>query len=323
MTWLTQLWETVKKAFADFLSVGGIQILLAALAAIAGVIIIKLIFRSIKRRMIRRGKVNALSSFLLSISKVLLYILLFIIVISILGIPVTSFIVILGSASIAIGLAMQGTLSNFISGIMLIMTKPFGIGDYTDLSGKAGTVKSIGILNTTLITPDNKLIVISNGEVTQNVITNYNYHKTRRVDLKFSVAYGADIAGVKRIVGEVLKAHPDVLDAAYAKEDAAKEGAKVAAEGENSQSGGKRKKKRIMPEKLRLDLSDEFDPKNTGDPMVRLNELGASSLDFVARVWVRTEKYWDVYFDLNEQILGALTSNNIRAPFSQHDVRMK
>jgi small conductance mechanosensitive channel len=127
------------------------------------------------------------------------------------GIPAASFITLLASAAAAIGLALQGSLSNFAGGIMLLIFKPFEIGDYVDVNGQSGTVKGISVFYTTLTTIDNKVVTIPNGALTNNSIVNYSANDTRRVDLTFSVSYSSDTDKVKSILFEQAKAQGKVL----------------------------------------------------------------------------------------------------------------
>jgi len=112
---------------------------------------------------------------------------------SLVGIPTTSLITVVGSAGVAIGLALQGGLSNIAGGIMILLFKPFSVGDYVDTYGGSGTVRKIELFYTQIVTPDNKKIMLPNGDLSNNPITNYSSMKTRRVDLKISVAYDSNM----------------------------------------------------------------------------------------------------------------------------------
>lgn len=151
---------------------------------------------------------SSLRSFLVSFSSILLYVLLVITVAMILGVPVTSFITILASCGVAVGLALQGSLSNFAGGIMILLFKPFKVGDYIEASGESGTVEEITVVYTVLLTPDNKKITIPNGTLTNSVIENYSSEDLRRVDLTFNTGYDCDIEKVKGIINDVISAHP-------------------------------------------------------------------------------------------------------------------
>ena len=154
---------------------------------------------------------SGVRSFISSFSGIALYVVLFITVAMMLGIPTTSFITALASCGVAIGLALQGSLSNFAGGLMILLFKPFKIGDYIETANVSGTVHGITVVYTVLKTPDNKIITIPNGTLTNSVIENYSSMKERRVDLTFSASYDCDVDKVKKILEEVLDKHPLVL----------------------------------------------------------------------------------------------------------------
>lgn len=147
--------------------------------------------------------------------KIIYVILLILVVISALGnlgVETTSFIAVLGSAGLAIGLALQGSLSNFASGFLLIIFKHFKVGDFVDVSnGVTGTVNEIGILNTILTTPDNKVIIVPNSTITINKVINYSKQQIRRVDLVFGVSYSDDIKKVKNVLSEIINSKENIL----------------------------------------------------------------------------------------------------------------
>jgi len=150
-------------------------------------------------------------TFLSSFFGITLYVFLFISVAMILGIPTTSFITALASCGVAIGLALQGALSNLAGGIMILIFKPFKVGDYIETVSTSGTVSNITIMYTVLTTPENKIITIPNGTLTNSVIENYSACEERRVDIVFSTSYECDIEKVKSILLDVAKRHDKVL----------------------------------------------------------------------------------------------------------------
>ena len=151
-------------------------------------------------------------NFIINIINVIIKSTIFIIAASIIGIPTTTFFTILGSCGIAIGLALQGGLSNFAGGIMLIIFKPFKQGDYIEVLNNEGTVKNINIFYTTLQTPDNKLIEVPNGSLSNSSITNYTANEKRRLDLEFSTSYNDDIKKVKKIISDIIEKSDYVID---------------------------------------------------------------------------------------------------------------
>ena len=134
-----------------------------------------------------------------------------------LGMPVASLVAVLGAAGLAIGLALKDSLGNFASGVMLVMFRPFTKGDFVEVAGVAGTVQDVRIFSTILTTTDNRQIIIPNGQVASDTITNYNAHDTRRVDLVFGVGYDDDLKVVRGVLERICSEHPLVLDDPAAK----------------------------------------------------------------------------------------------------------
>ena len=192
----------------ELLTALGTKLLAALLILVIGLKLIKWIKKWIKTTPKLTKIDDGLRSFLLSFSSILLYILLVITVAMVLGVPVTSFITILASCGVAIGLALQGSLSNFAGGIMILLFKPFKLGDYIEAAGESGTVSEISVVYTVLLTPDNKRITIPNGTLTNSVIENYSAEDTRRVDFTFITSYDCNIEQVKEIVGGIISSHP-------------------------------------------------------------------------------------------------------------------
>ena len=184
---------------------GAIIVLLIALKVISG--IKKFIQKSPKL-----DKLDpSLRSFLSSFTSILLYVLLVIVIAGMIGIPATSFITILASCGVAIGLALQGSLSNFAGGLMILFFKPFKVGDFIEVCGESGTVAEITVVYTVLLSVDNKRITLPNGTITNSVIENYSSEELRRVDLTVNTAYGCDIEQVKSIVTALAESHPLAL----------------------------------------------------------------------------------------------------------------
>lgn len=191
--------ELLEKAF-DL----GVQLVIALLLLVIGFKIIKVIEKNLKKEHKMSKLDKSVKSFLISILSVALKTLLFVIAASIIGIPTTSFITILGSAGVAIGLALQGGLSNLAGGLMLLIFKPFKVGDYIESGSVQGTVKSITMFYTNLTTVDNKIVHLPNGTLSNNTIINYNANAERRLDLEFNVSYDTKIEKVKKVINEVI-----------------------------------------------------------------------------------------------------------------------
>ena len=201
-------WEKLFQFLAEFATSWGLKLLGAIIVLIVGLKLVKWISKWIRNSKKLDKVDNSLRSFLSSFSKILLYALLLITVASIIGIPATSFLTILASCGVAIGLALQGSLSNFAGGLMILFFKPFKVGDYIEAADVSGTVKDISVVYTILVTPDNKHITIPNGTLTNSVLKNYSAEETRRVDFTFDVAYGTDTEKVIKIITRVIEAHP-------------------------------------------------------------------------------------------------------------------
>ncbi|MCB1801591.1 MAG: mechanosensitive ion channel [Gammaproteobacteria bacterium] len=160
--------------------------------------------RKLVTRMMKRGRADPIiGGFVSSITYVAAMVFVVLAALGQLGIQTTSFIAVLGAAGLAIGLALQGSLSNFAAGFLLIMFRPFKVGDYIEGAGVSGSVESIQIFTTTLRTPDNKTVIVPNAKLLDDNITNYSTQETRRVDLTIGVSYDADLGEVKRILGEI------------------------------------------------------------------------------------------------------------------------
>lgn len=170
-----------------------IHLAIAILVFYVGKFIITKIYKVVDAIFLRRNLDRSLATFILSLIRILLYFILIITVIGILGINTSSFLAIFASAGVAIGLALSGTLQNFAGGVLILLLKPYKIGDYIEAQGYAGSVKEIQIFSTIINTPDNKQIIIPNGPLSTSSINNYSKEDYRRVDWTVSVAYGDDV----------------------------------------------------------------------------------------------------------------------------------
>ncbi len=192
--------------------------------------------------------------------------------ISQLGISLGPLLAGIGIAGFIIGFALQDTLSNFASGIMILLYRPFDVGDVVDAGGVSGKVSHMSLVSTTFMTFDNQKLVVPNNKIWGAVITNLTAQRTRRVDLVFGISYDDDIEKAEKVLHEIVRAHDAVLD---------------------------------EPE-----------------PMIRLHELGDSSVNFIVRPWVKTEDYWDTYWDLTKAVKQRFDKEGISIPFPQRDVHV-
>lgn len=191
----------------------GLRIVLAVLVLLMGIQLIKLIRKVLKKALVKSRVDESAVRFIDSFSKYALYFFLIIITASWLGVDAASIIAILGSAGVAIGLAVQGSFSNFAGGVLILILKPFTVGDYIkDGLGNEGTVKTIDVFYTQLVTPDNKTIVLPNGTLANGCITNFSECKMRRIDILVSIAYDEDIKKAKKVLEQVLINDADVQE---------------------------------------------------------------------------------------------------------------
>ncbi|MCB0431395.1 MAG: mechanosensitive ion channel [Flavobacteriales bacterium] len=189
----------------------GFKILVALLVWMIGLWVVKALVKGVNKLMDKRHLDPSLQPFLRSVIQTLLKILLVLSVLGTLGIEMTSFIAFLGAAGIAIGMAMSGTLQNLAGGVMILIFKPFKVGDVIEASGYTGTVKEIQIFNTILNTPDNKTIIIPNSELATHSLVNYSTEAKRRVDWTVGVGYGTDLSKAREVLLAVLDADPRIL----------------------------------------------------------------------------------------------------------------
>lgn len=189
------------------------SVLLAILFIAIGIKIVNLLLKGLRKSFDKTKVEPSVAGFLISALRVIGYILVFITAAAILGIEVTSFVTILGTASLSIGLALQGALSNLAGGVLILFLEPFKVGDYIleDNSKNEGTVTSIDVFYTRLLTHDNKMVVIPNGILTNNSLVNLTDAAKRKVEIKISIAYQSDMAKVKEIVGNILNEETRIL----------------------------------------------------------------------------------------------------------------
>ena len=194
----------------------GSKILLAIVVFIVGRWIVRRLNKLLAKILEKRHVEASLSTFVKSLVNITLTLLLIIVVIGVLGIETSSFIALFASAGVAIGMALSGTLQNFAGGGMILLFKPFKVGDTIEAQGQSGTVREIQIFNTILATPDNKIIIIPNGGLSTGLMKNYSREATRRVDWEFGIAYGDDYTKAKAVIARLLDADGRVLkDPAY------------------------------------------------------------------------------------------------------------
>lgn len=264
--------ESMITMIGDFIVQYGLKLVGAIAALIIGLWVINMVVKQIAGGMKKRNVDPSLVPFLRSILNISLKAALIISIAGMVGIEMTSFVAILGAAALAVGLAMQGTLQNFAGGVMILLLKPYKVGDVIDAAGYVGSVKEIQIFNTILTTPDNKVIIIPNGTLANSSLTNYSTMETRRVDFSFGIDYGDDFRQAKSIIQDLIAADERILK----------------------------------------------DPA----PFARVGELGDSSVNITVRVWVKAADYWDVHFDMIENVKATFDEKGVSFPFPQMDVHL-
>lgn len=189
----------------------GLKIILALAIYYVGKWITNWILRILDRSFVRRNVDLSLRNFLRSMIKVIMTILVILAAIQTLGVNTSSFLAIFASAGLAIGMALSGTLQNFAGGVILLLLRPYRIGDYITAQGQSGTVKSIGLFSTQLSTPDNRIIYVPNSAISTSIVDNYSQPTTRRVDWKVSISYGDDVDVARKEILAMLTADKRVL----------------------------------------------------------------------------------------------------------------
>lgn len=189
----------------------GLALVKAFIIFVVGRFLIRLLNKFVRQILNKRNIDPSVKSFVGSLVYVTLMILLIISVVGALGVQTTSFAALLASAGVAIGMALSGNLSNFAGGLIILIFKPYKVGDYIESQGVSGSVKEIQIFHTVLNTPDNKIIYVPNGSLSSSAVINYSYQTTRRVEWTFGVEYGTDYEEVKRQLEEILQQDTRVL----------------------------------------------------------------------------------------------------------------
>jgi small conductance mechanosensitive channel len=232
-----------------------------------------LISKAVKKAVVRiEGASELLKDFIVNITRKLIFIVGFVVALSMLEINIGPLLAAIGAAGFIIGFALQGTLSNFAAGIMILIYRPFDVGDLVDISDTTGKVDAMTIVSTTLKTIDNQIVVLPNNMIWGDKIINITGSDIRRVDMVFGIGYSDDIAKAQKILEEILLNHEATLK----------------------------------------------DP----EPMVKVHELGDSSVNFIVRPWVKTEDYWDVYWDVTRKVKERFDAEGVSIPFPQRDVHL-
>ena len=268
---LSQLDVVIQKLIDSGLSAGK-HIIAAVVIFIVGRFLIKLLNRLVASILQRRHIEQSVQTFLSSLVNIILTILLIITVIGALGVNTTSFAALIASAGVAIGMALSGNLQNFAGGLIILLFKPYRVGDFIDVNGVQGTVSAVQIFHTILLTPDNKVIYLPNGSTSSSTITNYSREEKRRIEWTFGIDYGEDVSRARAAILSVITDDTRILT----------------------------------------------DPA----PFVAVGGLSDSSVDILVRVWVPTEEYWNVYFDMHQRVYETFNEQKINFPYPQRTVHL-
>ncbi|MEF1257077.1 small-conductance mechanosensitive channel MscS [Vibrio sp. M260112] len=196
---------------SDLLVQYGVNIISAVLILFIGNIIVKAVANSVSKVLEKKDMDKAVVEFVHGLVRYLLFVIVLIAALGRVGVQTASVVAVIGAAGLAVGLALQGSLSNFAAGVLIVAFRPFKSGDYVEIGGVAGSVEAIQIFQTVLKTPDNKMVVVPNSGVIGSPITNYSRHETRRVDLVIGVSYKSDLKQTKQVIREALEKDARIL----------------------------------------------------------------------------------------------------------------
>ncbi|MBD5212922.1 MAG: mechanosensitive ion channel [Bacteroidales bacterium] len=320
------------------------KLLIAIAVFYVGKLIIRKIYKVTRTLLVNRHVDASLSTFVLSLIRIVLYFILIITVIGILGIETSSFLALFASAGVAIGMALSGTLQNFAGGVLILLLKPYKVGDYIEAQGFTGTVKAIQIFHTIINTVDNKAIIIPNGGLSTGSINNYSLEQYRRVDWTIGLSYGNDFESARNVILEMLDSDDRVIKKYVEEYEAHRLEATAKPEpSEDSQNSNKEdevpvkegfwtrfaKRRKQRREALQTALHDK-ELMNAGlpikvdrSPFVGLSELADSSINITVRAWTRSEFYWPLYFQMNQRFYKELPEHGFSFPFPQLDVHLQ
>lgn len=322
------------------------KLMIAILIFYIGRFIIRKIYKMTLNVMTRRKMDPSLTTFVLSLVKMVLYFILIITIIGILGIETSSFLAIFASAGVAMGMALSGTLQNFAGGVLILLLKPYKVGDYIEAQGYAGTVKSIQLFSTVINTIDNKAIIIPNGGLSTSSINNYSLENYRRVDWNISLSYDTDYDKAEKAIMDIILSDDRVVRK-YIEDDMeirreieemkCRETPELCndAEGDSNDEEVKkhwysalvphlRKKKKAIRRSLSedIEMNASIPRKIERAPFVGLSEMGDSAIVITVRAWTQSSFYWPLFFDLNRRFFTELPQQGFLFPFPQLDVHL-
>ena len=310
-----------------------LRLLIAILLFYVGKFIINKIYSIVRAVMVRKKFDHSLITFLLSLIKITLMFLLIIVVIGIMGIETSSFIAIFASAGVAIGMALSGTLQNFAGGVLILLIKPYKVGDYIEFGNYKGHVKEIQIFHTVIVNYNNERIIIPNGGLSTGTINNYSAETYRRCQWKIAISYGDDVDLARKVAFEIIDADPrvvkkstDTSHLAIEDDDNTPEPV-IEQQEQETMSWWQRIFRSAQQKREQLKEEQEeairaYMPKKNYAPSVNLESLDDSCITLVIRAWVETKDYWAVLYSVNEKIYKQFPARGLHFPFPQLDVHM-
>jgi small conductance mechanosensitive channel len=250
----------------------GMKVLAAVAIFIIGRWLAHMVVNWVRKALARTEMEDTLERFLCNILNAFLMTVVLIATIGAMGVQTTSLLAVLGAAGLAVGLALQGSLSNFASGVLIVAFRPYKVGDFIEAAGVSGTVEEVQIFTTVLQTSDNKRVIIPNSQIMDGTIINYSAHDTRRVDLVVGCGYGDDVDKVYKVLQEIIADDDRILK----------------------------------------------DPA----PLIALNTLADSSVNFIVRSWVKKADYFGVYNGVTEQVKRRFDQEGLSIPYPQRDIHV-
>ncbi|MBQ9218848.1 MAG: mechanosensitive ion channel [Muribaculaceae bacterium] len=321
-------WSGVVTSLSSQLISLGLRVLAAILIFYIGKLIINKLHNILLTVLIKKNVDRSLSTFLLSFIKITLLFLLIITVIGVMGIETSSFIAIFASAGVAIGMALSGTLQNFAGGVLILLIKPYKVGDFIEFGSFKGTVKEIQIFHTIITTPNNERIIIPNGGLSTGTINNYSAEGYRRIEWRVALAYGDDVAVARAAIMDILSGDERVVKHESEVHESETVTDQVVAEEPESMSWWRRifHRSRSKAAEWKAAQAEQINqklPKPDYTPTVQLEELGDSAIVMLVRGWTESANYWPVLYDINEQIYNQLPKHGLNFPFPQLDVHLQ
>lgn len=265
--------EQLQQKVISIISVALPKILFAALILVVGHFLVRLLIKIMKKAFAKFELDASLINFFIKATNIVAYIVLALSVLTTLGVSVTGVVATLSAAAVAVSLALKDSLSNIAAGILILISRPFATGDYIEVGSVGGSVVEVDMLQTVLMSPDNRKIIIPNSQISTSEVINYSSEEKRRVEVVFPISYDEDVERAKTVILRVVNTH-DLIDKEYA------------------------------------------------EPFVRVSSYSDSSVLITCRVWCKNSDYWNVHFDLMENVRAEFDKEHITIPYNQLDIRI-